>query len=78
VRWLFTEDNSAIQVCHISTLKITRTGHSDTPFGIMAHVIGQASPVAVDKYATRIAAVEAIKDIVVGRERRREQYQESE
>jgi hypothetical protein len=69
-RWIFTEDHSAIQVCHITELKIGKTGHSVTPYSVVAHMTGPRI-VQVAQFDTYTDAEDAIKDMVVGREHRR-------
>ena len=69
-RWIFTEDQAALQVCHITELKIGKTGHSLTPFSVVAHMLGPRM-VQVAQFDTREDAEDAIKDMVVGREHRR-------
>lgn len=67
-RWIFAEDHSAIQVCNIVRLTIGKTGLSNRPFSVMAHLVNVTAPVTVAQFDSETEAREGIKDMVVGRE----------
>jgi hypothetical protein len=69
-RWIFADDGSAIQVCNIIRLAVSKSGLHDRPFGVTAQMLGSVM-IPVAKYDTKTEAEEAIKDMVVGREHRR-------
>jgi hypothetical protein len=69
-RWIFAADGSAVQVCNIVRLTVSRSGVHDKPYGVMAKMLGN-DLLQIATYDTKIEAEEAIKDMVVGREHRR-------
>jgi hypothetical protein len=69
-RWIFAADGSAVQVCNIVRLAVSKSGVHGKPYGVTAQMLGSVM-VPIATYDERIEAEEAIKDMVVGREHRR-------
>lgn len=70
MRWIFAEDGSAIQACHVTRIfydyDVTRKAYT-----VKVSIPGPAHPFTVFRYDTQSQAEEAIKDLVVGRNHRR-------